>query len=207
MKLRPYRFAPMALILSLAACASLLPAPGPAPQLYRLTPVSSFPAGLPTVSAQILVDQPFAPAALDTTRIALSRGPLKVDYFADAAWTDRAPILLQSLIVESFENSGRAKAVARESLALVGNDSLRLEMRHFEAAYTGSGPPQIHVAFTAKLVRLPGRNILAQHIFDATAPAARNDVPAIVLAFDTAAHQATTELVAWTLETIAGETH
>lgn len=205
MKLLP-RLAPMAFALPLAACASLLPAPGPAPQLYRLTPVSSFPAALPTVSAQILVDQPFAPAALDTTRIALGRGPLKLDYFADAAWSDRAPVLVQSIIVESFENSGRAKAVARESLALAGNDSLRLEMRHFEADYAGSGPPQIRVAFTAKLVGLPGRNILAQRVFDATAPADRNDMSAIVLAFDAALHQATTELVAWTLETIAGGT-
>jgi cholesterol transport system auxiliary component len=200
----PRRLVSAALLLALTGCASLLPAPGAPPQLYRLTPASGFPAGLPKISAQLLVDRPTAPAALDTSRIALSRGPIQVDYFADAAWTDRAPILVQSIIVESLENSGRANAVARESPSLRADDVLRLEMRHFEAEYAGSGPPTVRVSFTAKLVGMPDRRILAQRTFDASSAATKNDMPAIILAFDAALHQATSGLVAWTLRTVAG---
>ena len=131
--------------LTPAGCSGLLPNGEAPPRLYRLTAADDFPPSSRHVSAQLLVDVPASAAALDTDRIALSRSPTTIDYFADAAWTDRAPLMVQTLLVESFENSGQITAVARESLSLQASDILQSELRHFEADYTGGGPPVARV--------------------------------------------------------------
>ena len=189
-----------ALALAPAGCTSLLPAGAAPPKLYTLTPASDFPPEGRRVAWQLLVDVPASAVALDTDRIALSRGATTIDYFADAAWTDRAPLLVQSLLVQSFENSGRITAIARESLALRADYILRPELRHFEAEYGGGSAPSAHVQIGAKLVKMPERNIVAQQRVDTAAPARENQVPAIVEAFNTALHEAMRKLVDWALD-------
>lgn len=197
----PRRLVLAVLALIPGSCSSLLPLGGPPPHLYTLTPASDFPAGGARVTWQLLVDLPSSPAALDSERIALSRSSTTIDYFADAAWTDRAPLMLQSLLVQSFENSGRIGAIARESLALRADYILLPEIRDFEAEYGTAAAPVAHLQLGVKLVRMPERAIVAQQRFDATAPAAANQVPAIVEAFNTAFHQAARQIVEWTLAT------
>jgi cholesterol transport system auxiliary component len=192
------------LLPALAGCASLLPQPAAPPRLYTLTAIGDFPAGLPKVGAQLLVDTPAAQASLDSTRIALSRTPTSIDYFADAAWTDRAPLMVQSLLVESLENSGRITAIARESLALRADFILKPELRHFEAVYRqGAEAPQALVQINVKLVAMPDRTIVGQRTVEGTAAAARNDIADIVTAFDAAFHQAARQIVDWTLGGLA----
>jgi cholesterol transport system auxiliary component len=197
----PRRLVLVALALAPAGCSGLLSSNMPPPQLYTLTPAGDFPSGGARVAWQLLVDVPASAAALDTERIALSRSATTVDYFADAAWTDRAPLMVQSLIVQSFENSGRITAIGRESLALRGDYVLRPELRHFEADYAGGAVPSAHVQISVKLVKAPDRVIVGQQVFDAAVPAAANLVPAIVDAFNTALHKATRQIVDWTLAT------
>jgi cholesterol transport system auxiliary component len=188
-----------ALALAPAGCTSLLPAGSAPPKLYTLTPVADFPPDAPHVAWQLLIDVPAAAVALDTERIALSRSPTTIDYFADAAWSDRAPLLVQSLLVQSFENSGRITAIGRESIALRADYILRPELRHFEADYSGGGAPSAHVQIGAKLVKMPDRTIIAQQRIDTRAPARENQVGAIVEAFNTALHEATRNLIDWAL--------
>ncbi|HXY98676.1 MAG TPA: ABC-type transport auxiliary lipoprotein family protein [Stellaceae bacterium] len=197
----PRRLVLAVLALTPASCSGLLPQGAAPPKLYTLTPASDFPADGIRVSWQLLVDVPASPAALDSERIALSRGPTTIDYFADAAWTDRAPLMLQSLLVQSFENSGRIGAIARESLALRADYILLAEVRDFEAEYAGAAAPVAHLQLGVKLIRMPDRAIVAQQRFDATAPAAANQMPAIVEAFNTAFHQAARQIVDWALAT------
>jgi len=193
----PRRTALAGLLLAPAAC-SLLPAGGAPPKLYSLTPAGDFPPGA-RVTWQLLVEPPVSPGALDTERIALRRSPISIDYFADAAWVDRAPSMLQSLLVQSFENSGRISAVARESLSLRADYILLVEMRHFEADYGAGDPPTVHVQLGAKLIRMPERSIAAQQLAEGKALAAANQIPAIIEAFNDAFHQAARQMVEWTL--------
>lgn len=186
------------LALAPAGCSGLL-AGGPAPNLYTLTPVPAgdFPSG-PRVSWQLLVDPPVCTAALDTERIALSRSPTTLDYFADAAWTDHAPLMVQTLIVQSYENSNRLAAVGRDSIALRADYILSSELRHFEADYA-SGSPVPHVQLSVKLVKMPDRAIVAHQGFEATQRASANQVPSVVDAFNAALQKALRQTVEWTL--------
>ncbi len=193
--------------------ATLLPACGlPAlrtpPQLYTLTPKSTFDEQLPLVEWQLLVEPPAAAAGLDSLRIALQSTPFKLDYFADVAWTDRAPQMVQTLVVESFENSGRIVSVGRESIGLRANYVLKTELREFQAEYMENGlsaPPNVRVRINAKLVVIPRRTIIAGDNFEASTTAADNTLDSIVLAFDDALGKVLRRMVEWTLAN--GEEH
>jgi cholesterol transport system auxiliary component len=189
----------LSLVPLLAGCGGLL-SDVPKRQLYRVTPTPAFAAGLPHVGAQLLVAAPTAPAGLDTARIALSRAPVLLDYFADAEWTDRVPFLVQTALVEGFEKSAAIPAVGPESLGLRSDFILDTAIGDFEAIYDSpNGPPRILVKLNAKLVRTLERRIVAQISVSREANAAANALPEIVRAFDAALGGAIQEIVTWTV--------
>jgi cholesterol transport system auxiliary component len=185
-------------LFALAACSSILPQPAPPPLLYRLTPASQFAASGPTVPVQLVVDAPTAESALDTARIALTRSPTTLDYFADAAWTDRLSAMVQTLLIASLDNAHRIAAVGPQGGQLRAEAALVTTLRHFEAVYRGDGAPQWRIEITAKLVKMPDRTLIAARSFSADAVASQNGLPAIVDAADSAWHRAASEIADWT---------
>lgn len=173
------------------------------PDLYHLTAPSRFAADLPDVRWQLLVDIPTAPAGIDTSMIAVGQRGGKISYFANSNWVDRAPVMLQSLIVEALENSRHIMAVGRDAVGLRADYVLMTELRQFEADYGGATPKtsaaRVHVRLSAKLVRMPGRTIVAAESFEADAPAAGSGFGAVVAAFDEATGDILTRLAEWAL--------
>ena len=193
------RLLPSAFLLAVAGCSPLFGGGGPA-HLYRVTPKSTYPENLPRRSVQLLVDVPLAPAGLDTSRIALSRSAVSIDYFADSEWTDRAPLLLQTTLVSSFENSRAINAIDRESVGLRADFILKTEIRHFEAVYDSrDAPPEVWVAINVRLVNPTDRDIVAQSAFERRRHASANDVPSIIAAFDEALGGVMKDIVVWTV--------
>ena len=132
---RRRRFLLLAAAPAIAGCSGILPGQGDPAQLYTLTPKNSFAADLPRVAWQLVVELPVAAAGLNTSRVALQRTPVSLDYFARANWSDAAPAMLQTLLVESFENTGRIVAVSRESVRLRPDYLLQTDLREFAAEY------------------------------------------------------------------------
>ncbi len=140
------------------------------------------------------------PRASIRTRIALSKSPLSLDYYADSEWTDSVPALVQTALLASFENSEAITAIDRESIGLRADFILKTEIRHFEAVGVGSGaPPTAWVAIVARLVAMPQREIIAQASFERRVPAAATEVPAVVAAFNAAANAVIRDIVEWTV--------
>ena len=186
-------------VLALAGCASLFVATPPG-HLYRLSTDTAYPSSLPHVSAQLLVDVPQAPAGIDVSRIALSRSPLSLDYYADSEWTERVSTLVQTALLVAFENSKAITAIDSESIGLRADFVLKTEIRHFEAVSDKrSAPPTVWVAMTARLVAIPQREIVAQASFERRVPAAADQVPAVVAAFNAAADAVIKDIVVWTV--------
>ena len=174
----------------------------PAPTLYVLTPKSTFDQVLPQVSWQLVVEEPFAAAGLDTARIAVAPDATRLDYFGDVAWTDYAPAMVQTLMVESFENSERIVAVGRDNIDLRADFILKTELREFQAQLTEDDqPPRVLIQINAKLVNMPQRTIIANETFRSQGQAATNDIPAVIVAFDDALGSVLKDLITWTLAT------
>jgi cholesterol transport system auxiliary component len=205
------RTLPLALLaaaLTLAGCSDILPKPPPAPALYRLTAAGDFASAAPAgaaalASTQLQVEVPSAEAALDTTRIALSRSATTLDYFADAAWTDRLPLVLQAGLLASFQNAHRVVALAGAASAAHGDAILAIELRHFEAQYGGSGPPQWRIELHADLISATDRKVIATRLFTGSVAVPQNNMAAIVDGADQAWHGVATQIVDWVAETLA----
>jgi cholesterol transport system auxiliary component len=190
--------AAIAAVFLLAACS--LPGAGDPPQLYTLTPKSTFDTALPAVEWQLVVERPIASAGLNTQRIAVQRSPVTMDYFARANWTDQAPALVQTLLIESFENTKKIRAVSRESTQLRADYVLQTELREFQAEYDGPGkPPQARVRINGKLIRMPDRVIVDSQTVERAVRAERHDVESVVLAFDEALGKVMKQTVEWAL--------
>jgi cholesterol transport system auxiliary component len=182
----------------LARCA--LPGAGDPAQLYKVTPKTTFDPSLPAVDWQLVVDRPVASVGLNSQRIALQRSPVTLDYFAHANWTDTAPEMIQSKLIESFESTGKIKAVSRESTQLRPDYALQSEIRDFQAEYDTPGrPPLVRVRLNAKLVRMPDRVIIASDTVERTARATGGDMENIVLAFDQALGDVMKRVIEWVL--------
>ena len=166
-----------------------------------LTPKSTFASDLPKANWQLTVSKPLAEAGLNTARIALRHSPVTLEYFARANWVDTAPIMVQTLIVESFENSGKIVAIGRQSVSLRADYSLIPELREFQAEYDGASVPVVRVRINAKLVKLPQREIIATITAENKIAAADADLDSVVHAFDTALGKTLKRLVEWTLRT------
>jgi len=199
----------LSLFLSACGLADLgeVISPPPPPQIYVLQPALQSPPQGPRLPLQLTVALPDAPASIDTIRIALNPTASTLDYYADAAWADRAPVLVQSLLIQAFEEANRV-AVARDTDGLLADYLVRTEMREFQAHYTGgiapspdqpASPPEISVRIDARLVSVSERRVVENISVSHSAQARTNEMNGIVAAFNEALGAALAEIVNWTL--------
>jgi len=183
---------------AVAGCGSLIGPSNPPPQIYRLSPQMPPEATGAPVTWQLAVARPDTSQTLDTDRIALLRGSV-VDYYADAQWNDSVPRLVQSLLVEAFDRSGRIQAATRDS-SLRADLTLTSELRNFEAQYdNANATPLIVIDIQAKLLDHSGQVIVSLDSHQ-SARATQNNVAGVVDAFDQAMAAALTQIVGWTLQ-------
>lgn len=190
---------------ALSGCGLLtLPGSGPAPVLYDLSPKTSFDENLPNISAQLIIEEPSAARGIDSDRIALRPRPIEIKYFAGSRWSDRAPKMVQTLLVESFENTGKIVAVGRQSIGLRSDYVIKCELREFQAEYfDAAGIPTIHVGLNVKLVKMPEARIIASRTFEQSGLASANDVAAVVDSFDATLGKVLRRTVEWSLREVA----
>ena len=190
----------IALLLVLGGCTSIIPgADRKPPQLYELRPTGSFAANLPRIRAQLLVETPSASASLRSSRIAIKMQPTKLDYLADSEWTDLATNLVQTLLVESFDNSRRIAGVARQGSGLRTDFLLKSDLREFHAEMYKGLPARIRIRLHVRLVRWNDRDIVASRTFEAAQPLASENNEAIVIGFDSALGAVLQQVVEWSL--------
>lgn len=188
--------------LMLASCSVVPGADLPPPQLYILSPKSTYDPNMPATKWQLAIEVPLAEAGLNTARIALRHDPLSLEYFERANWIDTAPRMVQTLIVESFENSRKATAVGRASIGLRSDYTLVSELRAFQAEYDGKAAPSVRVRINVKLIKMPQRTIIGAMSVMRTAPAPGTRMEDVVLAFDDALGKALRQIVDWTLRSL-----
>src|SRR6185312_17064332 len=133
----------IALTLALAGCGLPEFGSGPPPDLYTLSPKSTFAPELPQVDWQLVVEQPSAAKGIDTDRIAIAPTSLEVKYFPSARWADRAPKMIQTLLLQSFENSKKIVSVGPQSLGLRSDFVLKTELREFQAEKNADGTTSV----------------------------------------------------------------
>jgi cholesterol transport system auxiliary component len=173
---------------------------GPPPRQFTLTPVTDFRRGLPAVKWSLVVDEPTAARQIDTSRIALMNGPFRVEYYADVEWTDTAPAMVQLLLMQSFQNTGRLPVVAPTRQTLATDFLLLSNLRKFQVENDASGTPQATVVLEATLLKMPRRVPVATARFEKATPVDSKSTEAVTAAFDASLGDVMRRVVDWTLQ-------
>lgn len=188
-----------------AGCASILPGGDTASTLYGLKAPSDYSTLMTANGWQLMVEEPVAERALDTDRIAVYTSQHALQYFTGARWTDRAPRMLQDMIVESFEHAGLQMSASRQSVAVRPNVALVSDLRDFEARVTpageGAATTMVVVRLSAKIIWLDGRKVLDGRSFEARQAAGSDNVADVVTAMNAAAQKVVRDVVVWAAET------
>lgn len=192
-------------VFGLAGCsglATLSSATAPT-DLYLLTPKSTFDPNLPRLRQQIVVAEPTATAAVSNDRITIQPTPLEVRFLPGARWVDRAPLIIQSLLIESYENSGKVDAVGRSAIGLRADYIVITDVREFQArisdAADPSAPLEAQVRLNIKIVETGGDQIIASRSFESLRQSAGDAPVEIVTAFDAALGRVLKEAVEWSV--------
>jgi cholesterol transport system auxiliary component len=168
--------------------------------LYSLKPQLNLDPSLPKVSWQLVISAPNADADLDTARIALRRNAGITEYFANAAWIDTVPNMLQSKLLESFERTG-CVAVGRDTGGLIPDYILQTELRDFQAEYGGT-VAGAHIRLVAKLVRMTDRKIIRTIDANQRAKSSGTDMSQVIAAFQQALGPVLSQIVNQTLTAV-----
>ena len=172
---------------------------------YVLTPKSTFDPGLPNLRFQIVVEQPTATASVDTDQIAVQPNALQVQYLPDARWVDRAPLIVQALLIESFENSKRVPAVGSSTIGLRADFLIVTDIREFQAIVPQDDPDaplRVDVRLNIKLIDAFEDRIIASRSFEEVVPALSDAPRDVVEAFDEALGDTMRDSVEWSIREI-----
>ena len=180
--------AALALALPLAGCGS---APSATFDLSAATSARPVRA----LGAQVVVTEPVATAPVDTDRIVVRPTPDTIATLSGAQWTERLPRLIQTRLLQSFENARLLRFVSRPDGRVVAQFSLNTEIRRFDLDLSRG---EAVVEISAKLVEEGAGHIAAAKIFSARAPGGADDGAPSTAALDAALREVMGQIVSWT---------
>ena len=186
------------LVVGLQACALAGVAIDAPPDIYVLTtPDSELGADRPRLSLLLVVDEPYAPAALDSNRIVYQPSPNEISYFSNARWSDRVPQMVQVLLIDMLDRSGKFQAVGRRAAGMRSDYLVRLSILTFGAEAGTTDAETVRVALNVQLVRRFSDEIVAGRRFETVARIEGKGMINVVGAFDRAASVALGDIAVW----------
>ncbi len=147
----------------------------------------------------MLITEPSALKSLDSEKIVIKPSPSTIEYLSKARWSDRLPKVIQAKLVETFENTGRAKAVGKPGDGLLIDYQIVSDLRAFELDLVTD---TAKVALSVKLISDKSGRINRARIFTATITAFGNSNQEIIDSLDAAFDAVAVELVAWVLKAV-----
>lgn len=190
----------LALALVLLASCGIFNKATTALDAYTLSPLAGSGA-VGGSSRHLVVELPSSSGALATDRILIKPNRLQAEYLPKGRWVDTAPVLVQTLLVASLQNTGAFRLVGRDGAGLSPDYTLLTEINDFQAEAPANGATQapVHIAFTMTMVREDDGSLIATRRFDQTSQASSSDTLALVAAFDAATHAVLADAVAWSI--------
>ena len=205
MLLRPLILA-LATAALLPGCSAISALSGAATPLdaYDLTAPADGPqARGRSTSRQLVVELPTAPGALSNDRILIRPRPLQAAYLPDAKWAEEVPVMLQTLLVRSLEDTNAFRYVGRRPLGASGDYALISELTDFQAEAAPDGKTAtIRLRLTARLVREDDATVLSSRTFNTSTPVVSTDTEDLVEGFNLANQQLLSETASWILATL-----
>ena len=186
---------PLAALL-LAGCTSLI-APRGTDNVFLLPmpPATTAPGAAP-LAISLAVAMPDATGPLDSRALLISPQADQVQVYAGARWAERPGAMLRQRLLAALVAQGLTRAVPADSGALT-RCTLESDLDDFRARVK-DGHAGVRVVLQLRLIDNASRALLAQHRFEAEAPAAGTRAGDVVEAFGSASAQVIEATAAWT---------
>jgi len=173
------------------------------------TPLDTFnlSAPQPAVSSanrknlQLLVPPPTALKAIDSENIVVSSAPRSIEYLKGAQWGDRLTNIVQSRLVQAYENTGVFGGVGRPGDGLAINYQILTDLRSFGIQAYGSGTSAV-VELAVRLMNDKTGEVRATRIFRNEVPVSGGSNSDYVKAINTAFDRTLSEVVTWTVSSL-----
>jgi phospholipid/cholesterol/gamma-HCH transport system substrate-binding protein len=163
--------------------------------IYDLKAADSFEAPRRPLEPGLVIAEPTATTRLQTQRFLFDSDEELHDDFANAQWSDSLPALVQTKLMQSFENYDIAHAPMRGDALTDGGVRLVIDLRRFDIA-TASGL-KATISLSAKLIDGAG-HLKAARIFEQAAPMQPLTAAQAATAFNRAFDVLAREVVTWT---------
>ena len=192
-------------VLACAGCGSFLETKLPTNASYVLAPAPASSAGVARSDADLSIGRPDLAPGLDTERIAVLKGR-QLDYYRAAQWGGRTTEVVQTLLVDSFQDQQLFRSVTAEQSRVASEYVLDVSVRDFQAEYASENDaPTAHVTILGRLIRVSDRQLVDTFAATAQSRASDNRMTAVAAAFENAAHKVVLELAQKTSAAIAGD--
>ncbi len=182
-------------MLAAAAFSALAACAGPPRTAYDVAAATGgFPARTPR--GALAVYEPVAIEPVLSDRIVVRTSAETLATLGGAQWVDRLPVLVQTRLVESFENARVLRAVGRSGI--VADHNLHTEIRRFEL---DSSRGEVAVEIFARLSGATGQAV-GNRLFSARIPVASDDPGYVAAALNAALKEVMRQIVTWTAQKV-----
>lgn len=187
---RPWRcvLAAASLAAALGACST---PPVPA---FDLSAARQPMRGMIRLPGQLVVLEPTALQPLEAESILVRDPAGAVSVLGGGQWADRLPRVVQTRLIETFENASVSKAVSRPGDGITADYQLNTQIRAFQLE---AGRGEVLVEFSEKLLNVSTGKIVRAKVFTSRAPVASSAAPEVAQALDRAMASMFVDITRW----------
>ena len=187
---------------ALTGCSGLFHSDARPEQVYYLSATPG-PQGLAPIATSLRFNRPSAGPGLEGTQIKLVQSDRRMSFYQEARWPASPANLVEMLAVEKLRGSGVWQSVADSASPFPSDYVLLVNVRRFEADYTGGTvAPEVHVVLDCIVGKREGREVIKSFLAEGSVPAAANKLGAVVAAFEAATNAALDSMETQTLEAV-----
>lgn len=166
--------------------------------VYELRAPDPAPTTRSTQAIDFIVEVPTTSGAINTDRILIRPDRNQIQYLPEGRWSEAAPLMLQTAMVETFLRANAFRYAGRRPLASSGDVALVTHLVEFGAELEPDGDgANVNVALVARLVREETAEVVATRSFARTVPVPNTDTQTIVTGFERATNGLLIDLANW----------
>ena len=193
-------FVPLFAAMALAGCSALgaLDRAAEPLDVYELRAPDDAPAARSMQGIEFIVEVPSASGAIDTDRILVRPTATQIQYLPDSRWSEQAPVMLQTAMVETFLRANAFRFVGRRPLGTSGDIALVSNLVDFGAdVRPGTDGAVVKMTLVARLVREEDAAIVASRTFTHSVVAPNTSTATLLAGFEAVSNAVLTDLARW----------
>lgn len=155
------------------------------------------------LAADLAIGRPSMAPGLDGERIAVLDGR-QLDYYRGARWGSRSADVVQTLLVDTWQDQRLFRSVTAEQARVSADYVLDVDVRDFQSEQR-TGAPQVNVQLVGRLIRVVDRRLVGTFQAQSQVDATEERMSAVVAAFESAAQQVALDLASQAHAAVAAD--